>query len=354
MKRRNFLSRTAFVAGAFAQPALFWATSQEVDTRARKGTALVGMADVQRIRRQTAAFRQLDYEIGGQETRNLVVQYLNTVVSTKLGGTYTEQVGAALFSAVAQLAEHAGWASFDSGRNALAQRYFIHALRFAQAGGEDGYGALVLADMACQAAHLRHGREAVNIARAGLQHNRARSYCKVATVLHLMEARGHAVLRDEKACSRSLHQAESALERAIPGHDPDWIIFFEATLAHWIALCHLDMRRPNLTQRFAREALALRGPGGDFCRRVQEVSFMALSHLQIGDVDAACADATSALHDAHQISSAHSLGFLRDFRRRAVGQYGDHPQVRHFEEMARTILGGEPESANSPEGEESA
>ena len=47
----------------------------------------------------------------------------------------------------------------------LAQRYFVQALRLAQAAGDRGYGSYVLVTMSRQAVYLGHGREAVQLAR---------------------------------------------------------------------------------------------------------------------------------------------------------------------------------------------
>lgn len=339
MKRRNFLMGASFAPSAYAQPALLWATATIQERVARPiGGVRVGVEDAERILAKVAMFRHIDYEMGGHETRELVVNYLHTVVQSKLKGTYDEPSGVALHRAVAQLAEHAAWTSFDSGRDALAQRYFIRALRFAQAGGDHTYGAHIIASMACQAAHLRLGREAINLARIALQRVEKHAMPRLLALLHLMEARGHAVLQDEAACTQSLNQAEHVLERARPGSDPLWIDFFvDATLAHWFAQCYLDLGNPHMTERFASEALSLRAGTGPLCRRVQEMTFIAIAQLHSGNLDLACATGSGALKEAQRLSSPYTLGFLSRLRDR-VGSHRDDANARDFDEASSALL----------------
>ena len=50
-----------------------------------------------------------------------------------LRGVYGEQTGRKLFAATAELTRLAGWTSYDIAAHGLAQRYFVQALRLAQA-----------------------------------------------------------------------------------------------------------------------------------------------------------------------------------------------------------------------------
>lgn len=66
-----------------------------------------------------------------------LIQYLSADGTRLLHGRYTEAVGCALFSAVAEATLLAAWTAYDSApTSGLAQRYFIQALALAQAGGD--------------------------------------------------------------------------------------------------------------------------------------------------------------------------------------------------------------------------
>src|SRR3954453_17687802 len=86
-----------------------------------------------------------------------------------LSGTYGEQTGRHLFAAASDLTRLAGWTSYDIAAHGLAQRYFVQALRLAQAAGGRPAGSYVLVTMRRQAVYLGHGREAVQLARVAQQ-----------------------------------------------------------------------------------------------------------------------------------------------------------------------------------------
>jgi len=65
-----------------------------------------------------------------------------------LHGSHDDTIGRELMAATARLCDLCGYMSFDSGRQGLAQRYFIQALRLAQASGDRALGAHILTDMA--------------------------------------------------------------------------------------------------------------------------------------------------------------------------------------------------------------
>ena len=115
--------------------------------------------------RVTELFRALDHAYGGGHARQALVRYLEHEAEPMLRGAYGEQTGRHLFAAASDLTRLAGWTSYDIGAHGLAQRYFVQALRLAQAAGDRVYGAYVLITMSRQAVYLGHGREAVQLAR---------------------------------------------------------------------------------------------------------------------------------------------------------------------------------------------
>lgn len=92
-------------------------------------------------------FRSLDDQYGGGHARQALVRYLEHECEPMLRGTYGETTGRRLFAAAADLTRLAGWTSYDIAAHGLAQRYFVQALRLAQAAGDRAYGAYVLVTM---------------------------------------------------------------------------------------------------------------------------------------------------------------------------------------------------------------
>ncbi|NEB83922.1 regulator, partial [Streptomyces anulatus] len=153
----------------------------------------VGGGDVAALRSVGELFRTLDHAYGGGHARQALVRYLEHEAEPMLRGTYGEATGRRLFAAVADLTRLAGWTSYDIAAHGLAQRYFVQALRLAQAAGDRGYGAYVLITMSRQAVYLGHGREAVQLARVAQQGVGSAAPPLVQALLHAVEARGHGV-----------------------------------------------------------------------------------------------------------------------------------------------------------------
>ena len=118
-------------------------------------------------------------QYGSGRVRGQVVQLLHREVNQLLHGSYSETTGRALLSAVARATKTAGWMSGDVRRHSLAQRYHIQALDLAMRAGDRPYGAEILAETSRLTVRigenapagqdtLRHGRQTVALARAGL------------------------------------------------------------------------------------------------------------------------------------------------------------------------------------------
>ncbi|WP_328957110.1 regulator [Kitasatospora purpeofusca] len=295
----------------------------------------VGRGDIAAIRAVGDLFRALDHAYGGGHARQALVRYLESEAEPMLRGRYGEQIGRALFGAVADLTRLAGWTSFDIAAHGLAQRYFVQSLRLSQAAGDRALGGYVLVTMSQQAVHLGHGREAVQLARVAQQGVGTAVPPTVQALLHAAEARGHGLLGDVRSCTTALVRAERALAAARTGDElPAWARFFdEAQLSDEFAHCYRDLQQWRTAAQHAEKSLRLRSPAYArsriFCRLV-----LATARLGMGDLDEACGMATDALRAAGEMRSARSLEYVRDFHRRLT-PYRGSPVARAFEETAR-------------------
>ncbi|MFD0276000.1 regulator [Kitasatospora sp. NPDC127111] len=295
----------------------------------------VGRGDIAAIRAVGDLFRALDHAYGGGHARQALVRYLESEAEPMLRGRYGEQIGRALFGAVADLTRLAGWTSFDIAAHGLAQRYFVQALRLSQAAGDRALGGYVLVTMSQQAVHLGHGREAVQLARVAQQGVGTAVPPTVQALLHAAEARGHGLLGDVRACTTALVRSERSLAAARVGDElPSWARYFdEAQLSDEFAHCYRDLQQWRTSAQHAEKSLRLRSPAYArsriFCRLV-----LATARLGMGDLDEACSMATDALRAAGEMRSARSLEYVRDFHRRLT-PYRGSPVARAFEEAAR-------------------
>ncbi|MFG3224855.1 regulator [Kitasatospora sp. NPDC048194] len=304
-------------------------------TREARPALRVGRGDIAAIRAVGDLFRALDHAYGGGHARQALVRYLESEAEPMLRGRYGEQIGRALFGAVADLTRLAGWTSFDIAAHGLAQRYFVQALRLSQAAGDRALGGYVLVTMSQQAVHLGHGREAVQLARVAQQGVGTAVPPVVQSLMHAAEARGHGLLGDVRSCTTALVRAERSLAAARTGDElPSWARYFdEAQLSDEFAHCYRDLQQWRTSAQHAEKSLRLRSPAYArsriFCRLV-----LATARLGMGDLDEACTMATDALRAAGEMRSARSLEYVRDFHRRLT-PYRGSPVARAFEETAR-------------------
>ncbi|MEU5425433.1 regulator [Streptomyces olivoreticuli] len=297
----------------------------------------VSMGDIAALRSVGELFRTLDHAYGGGHARQALVRYLEHEAEPMLRGTYGEAAGRRLFGAVADLTRLAGWTSYDIAAHGLAQRYFVQALRLAQAAGDRPYGSYVLVTMSRQAVYLGHGREAVQLARVAQQGVGSGAPSVVQSLLHAVEARGHGVLGEVRACSASLARAERALESARPGDEvPYWARFFdEAQLADEFGHCHRDLQQYRAAAQHAERSLQLRSAAYArsrlFCRVV-----LATARLGLGELEQACALGAEAAAQAAEMRSVRALEYVRDFERR-LEPYRDAAAVRGYREKVAML-----------------
>ncbi|HET6858058.1 MAG TPA: regulator [Streptomyces sp.] len=297
----------------------------------------VTSGDIAALRSVAELFRTLDHAYGGGHARQALVRYLEHEAEPMLRGTYGEATGRRLFAAAADLTRLAGWTSYDIAAHGLAQRYFVQALRLAQAAGDRSYGSYVLITMSRQAVYLGHGREAVQLARVAQQGVGSSAPAVVQAMLHSVEARGHGVLGEVRACTASLVRAERAMETARPGDEvPHWARFFdEAQLADEFGHCHRDLQQYRAAAQHAERSLQLRAPGYArsrlFCRVV-----LASARLGLGELDQACALGAESAQQAGEMRSARALEYVRDFEKR-LEPYRESAAARNYRDKVATL-----------------
>ncbi|WP_175409854.1 transcriptional regulator [Streptomyces sp. TRM64462] len=330
--RRDFLSGSAVAASALVEPSRDWLITGPDAQVARTAGARVGLSDVRAVRAMTDALVDLDHRFGSGHVRPVVVHYLNSVVSGMLSGSYRDAVGRQLFAAVARLTELAGYMAVDTGQPGLAQRYYIQALRLAQAAGDRAYGGYVLAaSMSHLAAQLGNPREIAQLARAAQEGARGHVTPRAEAMFLAAEARGHALLGDARMCQDVAGRALSALERAEPdaGDDPPWIAHFDhAYLADELAHCHRDLGQAQAAARTAGEALDGH-PANRARRRAIGLVLLATAQVQQREVELACHTGTRAAELLGSLRSSRGAEYLDDLQQR-LEPYRDEPAVREF------------------------
>lgn len=303
------------------------------------GPQRVGHSDVTKLREAAEDARRWDSKYGGGDWRSsMVPECLRVDAAPLLLGSYTDEVGRALFGATAELTRLAGWMAFDTGQQEAAQRYYIQALRLARAAADVPLGGYVLASMSLQATYRDFPDEGVDLAQAAVERNRGLATARTMSFFRLVEARAHAKAGDSAAAGAALRASEGWLERARDGDaDPTWLGFYSYDrFAADAAECYSDLKLPRQVRRFTEQALSR--PTEEYVRsHGLRLVVSAVAELESGNLDAACAAGTRAVEVAGRISSARTTEYVRDLLHR-LEPYGNEPRVAELRERARPLL----------------
>jgi tetratricopeptide (TPR) repeat protein len=338
----------SFAVSAYATPASRWLISPADTSVAREAGAAegsgaplkVGHSDVRKLREAAEDARRWDSKYGGGDWRSsMVPECLRVEAAPLLLGSYSDDVGRALFGASAELTRLAGWMAFDTGQQEAAQRYYIQALRLARAAADVPLGGYVLASMSLQATYRGFGDEGVDLAQAAVERNRGLATARTMSFFRLVEARAHAKAGDAAAAGAALKASESWLERSREGdHDPTWLGFYGYDrFCADAAECYRDLKAPGQVRRFTEQALSR--PTEEFVRsHGLRLVVSAVAELESGNLDAACEQGVRAVEVAGRISSARTTEYVKDLLTR-LEPYGDEPRVVELRERARPLLG---------------
>jgi hypothetical protein len=268
----------------------------------------IGLADVEKIRATTAAFRNWDNLHGGGLSRDAVVAQLKATTGLLRHGRMSDAVGRELFAAVGDLASVAGWMTHDAGRSAEGQRYLLLGLRAASEAGDVGLAAHLLNCLSRVANHLSRIDDALEMVQFAQYGTRRLPPGRVKAVLAALEARYLAITGDISGFRRAAGAAADGLEATRPDNDPEWAQWFDAAeyhatigIAHMLAAAH----QPALIGTaitMTSKAIPLRPAERARSRAFDHIG-LARAHVIAGDLDAADHAAATAIDIAGGVSS---------------------------------------------------
>jgi hypothetical protein len=348
MRRRKLLLGSAFSTAAFAEPTLFALVVPPAQGSARTTGQRVGMADVEVLTQQTTHLSNLGDQFGSGRVREQVVVLLHREATTLLHGSYSEKIGKALLSGVAQATRLAGFMAADTGRDALAQRYYIQALDLAMRAGDRLYAAEVLATMSRMTVRIgentpaeqdtvRYGRQAVALARAGLTVTKGTATSALIARLHALEARGLALLGEANAARRAVLTAQRSYESVRPGEEVPWLDFYtEHAFIADIGLCLSNIGETK--QAITLSTTALQGEPWRVRGQSLVQTHIALAHLCGRDLEQAAAYGRDALRSATDVSSTMITQRLGTLHRHIQPLRASSPHLRELDERLTTFF----------------
>lgn len=292
--------------------------------------------DPEAIEETTRALRRVDNRFGGGSTRGVVLGYLNREVSPLLRAMQAQGTTPRRFLQVtAELTQLAGWISHDVGEERLAHWYFGQSLGLARAAGDEGFTAEVLAGMSHQAAYTRDGPTAVDAAQAARRHATRSGVPALVSEVAVMEAHGHALRQDARACLVALRTAERTFDAPRDEGRPHWLEYFDrAYLAAMFAHSLHALGESKPAERFARRSLQM--SEGYERGRLFNTVLLARIHADSGELDAACELGRRSVAMASSIRSARARGYLVELRR-TLERHSAVPQVQELRDQIRSL-----------------
>ncbi|MGA5021550.1 hypothetical protein ACPCAA_29675 [Streptomyces griseoincarnatus] len=304
----------------------------------------------------TVMFRQWDAQCGGGLRRKAVVGQLHEVTDL-LQEPQPDATTKRLFKVAAELAELAGWMSYDVGLQPTAQKYFVLALHAAKEAGDRPLGSYVLSNMSRQMIHLGRPEDALELIHLAQYGSRDCVSPRVQSMLYAMEARAYANMGQPGRCKRAVRMAEDTFAEADEWDepDPDWIRFFsEAELyaenSHSFRdLAYVAGRSPtyaSLAEPLMKRAVELFGQEGGEHQRSYALNLigMATVHLLQREAEQSTVLATEAIKAAKKVRSERVNTRIRKTVDTAVRDFGELAEVVELTERLAVEL---PETAQA-------
>jgi hypothetical protein len=283
-------------------------------------------------------FRQWDAQCGGGLRRKAVVGQLHEVTDL-LQEPQPEATARKLFKVAAELAQLAGWMSYDVGLQPTAQKYFVLALHAAKEAGDRPLGSYILSSMSRQMIHLGRPEDALELIHLAQYGSRDCASPRTQSMLYAMEARAYANMGQPGRCKRAVRMAEDTFAEAEEWDepDPDWIRFFsEAELygenSHsYRDLAYVAGRSPtyaSLAEPLMQKAVDLFAKDSDHQRSyVLNLIGMATVHLLRREPEQSAVLAAQAMKEAKKVRSERVNTRIRKTVDTAVRDFGDLTEV---------------------------
>jgi transcriptional regulator with XRE-family HTH domain len=291
----------------------------------------VGAETVAGILERTARFRRLDEHLGGADTYRLYATELEATAALLERGSYTQPVGRALLGAYAQQAQQAGWAAFDAGWHAQAERLQTVSLEAARRAGDAPLAGNALALLAYQAGAV--GRPSADLAAGAYREAGPGAPGQVRALLLERLAWAHATAGHVTGIEQALDLAAAALAEPQRDPVPDWAAWADARELRIISgRCWSEARRPLRAVPVLESVLA-EYEDSHARDKALYLTWLAGAYADAGEVEQAAAATARALDLSAGVASVRPAQRAAVVLRR-LEPYRALPAVRELLEQA--------------------
>jgi hypothetical protein len=364
LARRGFLGTSLVLSAgpSLIEPLQRWLVPSSAASAARSEPSApprrpgrLSRPELELLETTTRMFRQWDAQCGGGLRRKAVVGQLHEVTDL-LQEPQPEATTRRLFKVAAELAELAGWMSYDVGLQPTAQKYFVLALHAAKEAGDKPLGSYILSSMSRQMIHLGRPEDALELIHLAQYGSRDCAGPRTQSMLYAMEARAYANMGQPGRCKRAVRMAEDTFGDAEDWDepDPDWISFFsEAELygenSHSFRdLAYVAGRSPayaSLAEPLMGKAVHLFADDHEH-QRSYALNLIGMATVQLlrREPEQSARYAARALREAKKVRSERLNTRIRKTVDNAVRDYGDLGEVIDLSEQLAVDL---PEAAEA-------
>ncbi|MGW3110570.1 XRE family transcriptional regulator [Streptomyces sp. NPDC001091] len=266
-------------------------------------TGRIGPGAVARLRERAARLRHLDDILGGGDTYRVYVGEYQETKRILRGESCTEAVRQELLELLAEQAQQAGWAAFDSGREQEASTLYRESRSAAEEADADHLARNALAFLAYQAVG-GDPRSAAAIAAHSCDAITERTPATVRALLWERAAYAYAVAGDVDATEQALTEARTSLTAGDASDpQPHWSAWVDqAELDIMAGRCWTELRRP-----LRAVPLLVRGLTGFQDAHARDKSlystWLAEAYVTAGEVEEAAAVTVRAADLADGVAS---------------------------------------------------
>lgn len=337
--RREFLELSLLTGAALVVPVRHWAAASPV---VPVTPGKVGPDEIDSLEQAVDVFRKWDASGQGGLHRKAVLGQLNAVIEA-LQHHHPSHAQRRLFDVAGQLAQLAGWMTWDAGFPVGAQRYFLYALDACKHAGALDLGAKVVGDMAQLSKALGQYEDSLAMVRTALATLPRNANALVRSELHGHEACAYARFGKDEATNtrRSVEASLEAFDQATAEAHQPWNQYMDraeieslASAAYTqLALRDTSSEHVGAYSQYA-EAHALNAATHRQQHRLRSRLFddLRLSKVRLAqqEPEESGVLAQRALHQAEAISSSHALNRLVDHSQNLTDRYGDVVAVVDF------------------------
>ena len=307
----------------------------------------VGADEVAELEQAVRLFRRWDASGSGGLRRKAVVGQFHAVAEN-LQERHSPEVTKRLFVITAELAQLAGWMSYDQGLFGVAQRYYLLGLHACREAAAPALGAKIIGDMVQLSTALGRYEDSLDLAHTALYSLPRAGSALVRSELLGLEARAYAQLGSGEAANAA-RASETCVEvwhEASAQPAPDWIHYMNKAEVDCLAAnAYIELALQDGTgslqrhyaqqaERYTIGACASRGPAYTRSRIFDEIRLAKVRVAQAEPAEAAEV-AMRSLALAEHTRSSLVIDWLVRFHGVLISRYPDLVEVASFDNQLR-------------------